>query len=469
MLSETLGVPLFQEQVMKVAMVAAEFTGHEADQLRRAMATFKKVGGMSRFYDKLVDGMAKRGYSDRFAEQIFQQIRGFGSYGFPESHAASFAKLVYVSAWLKCRFPAAFCAALLNSQPMGFYAPAQIVRDAHEHGVEVRPPDVDRSDWDCTLEYDARGAMAVRLGLRLIDGLPQALGERIAALRGAGYGDFDSFMRRTGLTRAQVRRLAEADAFASFDMNRRGGLWQALKTSAKADAPLVDALLRYKAPPPLPLLSLSEEVVADYQTTRLSLKGHPMGFLRGVFSREGVRPCADLLRMRDKQPASVAGVVLVRQRPGNGNVCFITVEDEGAVANLVVVLPVFEEHRGLIMSSRLLVAHGHVQQSVEGVTHLFVDRLEDRSFLLGRLTEDGEQGARFQPAIAPSDHVKTNGPTGSGAVRMAGLKAPDPRSALRLKADADAEEEARRRKAYCSVKPAGQHPRDLRIISRDFH
>ena len=454
-LCETLGVPLFQEQVMKVAMVAAEFTGAEADQLRRAMATFKRVGGMSRFHEKLITGMARRGYSDKFAEQIFKQIEGFGSYGFPESHAASFAKLVYVSAWLKCRFPAAFCAALLNSQPMGFYAPAQLVRDAIEHGVEVRPADVEHSDWDCTLEYTASGEMGVRLGLRLIDGLAKELGLRIAALRQGGFGDFDGFMRRTQLTRAQVRRLAQADAFASFDMTRRGGLWQALKTAAKGEAPLVDALPRFKPPPPLPLLSLSEEVVADYQTTRLSLKGHPMSFVRDVFAAEGVRPCGDLVRLRDKQKASVAGVVLVRQRPGNGKVCFITIEDEGGVANLVVVMPVFEKHRAIIMSARLLVAHGHVQKSPEGVTHLFVDRLEDRSAELGRLTQEGEQaGAEgFQPAIARADHVKTNGPTGSAGVKLTSLNAPDPRSEQRL----------------ATVANGRRHPRDVRIISRDFH
>ena len=211
-------------------------------------------------------------------------------------------------------------------------------------------------------------------------------------------------MRRTQLTRAQVRRLAQADAFASFDMTRRGGLWQALKTAAKGEAPLVDALPRFKPPPPLPLLSLSEEVVADYQTTRLSLKGHPMGFVRDVFAAEGVRPCGDLVRLRDKQKASVAGVVLVRQRPGNGKVCFITIEDEGGVANLVVVMPVFEKHRAIIMSARLLVAHGHVQKSPEGVTHLFVDRLEDRSAELGRLTQEGEQAgaeAFSPPSPAP--------------------------------------------------------------------
>ena len=432
-LKKTLGVPLFQEQVMKLAMVAAEFTGAEADGLRRAMATFKRTGGMGKFQQKLVDGMMRRGYSPEFSTAIFKQIEGFGSYGFPESHAASFAKLVYVSAWMKCRFPAVFCAALLNSQPMGFYAPAQLVRDAIEHGVEVRPVDVDHSFWDCTLEPGPDGAMALRLGLRLVDGLSQAWAEAIPGRRGAGYGDFDAFIRRTGLTRAQVRRLAQADAFQSFEMGRRGGVWQALKVRPRAEAPLADAAIRFGPAPALPALSASEEVVADYQATRLSLKGHPMAFLRPIFAGEGVRGCEALLDMRDAEPASVAGVVLVRQRPGNGKVCFITLEDEAGVANLVVVMEVFERHRAEIMASRLLVAHGRVQKSPEGVTHLFVHRLEDRSDALARLN-DPERDAFANPARDGATHVPPPPST----------KAPDRRG-------------------------AGGHPRTVRIISRDFH
>ncbi len=443
-LSKTLGVPLFQEQVMKVAMVAAEFDGSEADQLRRAMATFKRVGGMGRFEKKLHDGMARRGYAPEFAQAIFKQIEGFGSYGFPESHAASFAKLVYVSAWLKCRFPAVFCVALLNSQPMGFYAPAQIVRDAVEHGVEVRPVDVEHSDWDCTIETTDAGEMAVRLGLRMIDGMSEKWAEAIPKLRGEGFGDFDVFMRHTNLTRAQVRRLADADAFQSFRTSRRGGFWQSLKTDAKAAPPLLAALPKFTPPPALPDLSRSEEVVADYRTTRLSLKGHPMEFLRPAFAAEGAKPCGTLQDMRDSTPVSVSGVCLVRQRPGNGNVCFITIEDETGVANLVVVTAVFERYRREIMASRLLVAHGRIQKSPEGVTHVFVHELEDRSDELARLTEEG---AVFAPAIAPSDHVLTNGPVGSGATKLhvpAPLKEPDRRAQR-------------------------GHPRDVRIISRDFH
>ncbi|MBE7218160.1 MAG: error-prone DNA polymerase [Caulobacteraceae bacterium] len=456
LLDKTLGVPLFQEQVMKVAMVAAEFTGSEADGLRRAMATFKRTGGMGGYHKKLVEGMTRRGYTPEFAESIFKQIEGFGSYGFPESHAASFAKLVYVSAWLKERFPAVFCAAILNSQPMGFYAPAQLVRDAREHGVEVRPVDVEHSRWDCGIETAEDGAMAVRLGFRVVDGLSQTWVDRIAERRGEGYGDFDAFVRRTGFTRAQMTRLAQADAFRSLGAGRRGSLWQALMVDRKAPAPLLADLPRHLPAPDLPLLSASEEVVADYRTTRLSLRGHPMQFLRERFQAAGVAPCEALARLPDKATVSVAGVVLVRQRPGNGQVCFITVEDEGAVANLVVVMPVFEAHRGIIMSSRLLVAHGRIQKSPEGVTHVFVERLEDRSDLLSLLSDPDEPG--FQPAIARADHVLTNGPTGSAGVKLTSLS-PAP---LR-------EPDRARQARPPGLANSHRHPRDVRIVSRDFH
>ena len=420
-LAKTLGVPLFQEQVMQVAMVAAEFTGAQADGLRRAMATFKRVGGMGAYQEKLIAGMTRRGYSPKFAGDIFKQIEGFGSYGFPESHAASFAKLVYVSAYLKCRFPGVFCAALLNSQPMGFYAPAQIVRDAVEHHVEVRPIDVEHSDWDCTIETTETGEMAVRLGLRQIDGVSETWAKVIAERRGSGYGDFDTFIRTTGLTRAQVRRLANADAFRSFAIGRRGGLWQSLRVTGKASAPLLECSPRFTAPPPLPPLGAAEEVVADYRTTRLSLKDHPMAFLRATFAAEGIRPCGDVAGLANARPVSTAGVVLVRQRPGSGTVCFITIEDETGVANLVIVMQVFERYRVEIMAARLLVAHGRVQKSPEGVTHVFVHRLENRSVDLASLDDPGP---------------------------LAALAPPPPREPDRIR---------------------GSHPRDVRIISRDFH
>jgi error-prone DNA polymerase len=421
-LEKTLGVPLFQEQVMKVAMVAAQFTGAQADGLRRAMATFKRTGGVSGYQKELIEGMSARGYTPEFSQAIFRQIEGFGSYGFPESHAASFAKLVYVSAYLKCRFPAVFCAALLNSQPMGFYAPAQIVRDALEHGVEVRPVDVEHSAWDCTLETTQTGETAVRLGLRQIDGLSEAWAKVIPERRGEGYGDFETFIRRTGLTRSQVRRLAEADAFQSFAMGRRSALWQSLRVMRKTPAPLLDPLPRFTPPPPLPALSAAEEVVADYRATRLSLKGHPMAFLRGAFASEGVRPCAEVTDLADARPVCTAGVVLVRQRPGNGQVCFITLEDETGVANLVVVMDVFERYRVQIMSARLLLARGRVQKSPEGVTHVFVHHIEDRSAALAKLDDP----SRLTPVLVP------NPPREPDRVRVG-------------------------------------HPRTVRIISRDFH
>ncbi len=483
-LSKTLGVPLFQEQVMRVAMVAARFTGAQADGLRRAMATFKRTGGMGRHRAALTAGMRERGYTPAFAEAIFKQIEGFGSYGFPESHAASFAILVYASAWMKCRFPAVFCASLLNSQPMGFYAPAQLVRDAVEHGVEVRPPDVEHSLWDCTIETAEDGALAVRLGLRVIDGLSRKWADLIPERRGAGYGDFDSFVRRTGLTRAQVRRLADADAFGSFGMGRRAGTWGALQVKRKAAAPLIDDLPRIAAAPDLPLLAASEEVVADYRTTRLSLKGHPLSFLRPLFAGEGARACGQVVTLRDGDRLSVAGVVLVRQRPGNGKVCFITVEDETGVANLVVVTDVFERHRGEIMRARLLVAHGRVQKSPEGVTHVFVHRLEDRSAELGRLSDPQDGEGDFAPAIARADHVLTNGPTGSGAVKLQSLgpssiasgplKEPDRRGLGSppgaFKAPEPKVVHTTDPKPRQPGLPAShRHPRDVRIISRDFH
>ena len=483
-LSKTLGVPLFQEQVMRVAMVAAEFTGAQADGLRRAMATFKRTGGMGKYERDLISGMERRGYTPAFSHAIFKQIEGFGSYGFPESHAASFAILVYASAWMKCRFPAVFCAAILNSQPMGFYAPAQLVRDAVEHGVEVRPPDVEHSRWDCTLETAEDGSLAVRLGLRVIDGFSETLADLIVARREEGYGDFDAFVRRTGLTRAQARRLAEADAFGSFGMGRRGGTWSSLQTARRAPAPLLENLPRIGRPPDLPLLTAAEEVVADYRTTRLSLKGHPMGFLRPLFAEEGARACGEVVRLADGDGLSVAGVVLVRQRPGNGKVCFVTVEDETGVANLVVVTEVFERHRGEIMRARLLLAHGRVQKSPEGVTHVFVHRLEDRSAELGRLSDPDDEAAAFAPSLARADHVVTNGPTGSAGAKLTSLgaprtKEPDRRGTPPPRVGADPgswKAPEPRVVRNTDPKPRGpgvpsshRHPRDVRIISRDFH
>ncbi len=392
-LGRTLGVPLFQEQAMKIAMVAAKFSDVEANQLRRAMATFRHVGTIHRFEGMMVDRMIARGYDPDFARNCFEQIRGFGSYGFPESHAASFAKLVYISAWLKRHHPAAFACALLNSQPMGFYAPAQIVRDAVEHGVETRAPDVNRSDWDNTLTRREDGALALQLGLRQIDGLSEADMRRLVEMRGNGYADIEDMMRRAGTTPGALRKLADADALRSLGgtPNRREALWETRRTPSAKPLPLFEAAeareLAAEPPARLPQMSLGEEVVADYQTIRLSLKEHPMALLRphlpDVVTAEGLRG------LRDGARASVAGLVLVRQRPGKGNAIFVTLEDETGVANLVLWVRVFERYRREIMSARLMLAQGRVQKSPEGVVHLMTERVVDRSALLLRLWRDG--------------------------------------------------------------------------------
>jgi error-prone DNA polymerase len=392
-LGRTLGVPLFQEQAMQIAITAAGFKPHEADGLRRAMATFKNVGTMEGYREKMVGGMIARGYPPDFAERCFKQIEGFGSYGFPESHAASFAKLVWVSAWLKHHHPAVFACALLNSQPMGFYAPAQIVRDAREHGVEVRGVDVEHSDWDCTLELDGE-APALRLGLRQVGGLKEDPGRAFALARENGFGDFDALARRGRLTPAQLQKLAEADAFRSMGMDRRAALWK-VRGLAKADpAPLLTDLPDREAQPTLPGMALSEHVIADYRTTRLSLKAHPMSFLRAGFAAERIKTCAEASAMDDGDPVAAAGVVLVRQRPGKGIVCFVTLEDETGVANLVIMPKVFERYRQVVMGARLMVAEGRIQKSPEGVTHILAYRLIDRSADLGRLSDPEPEEAR---------------------------------------------------------------------------
>ena len=404
-LGRTLGVPLFQEQAMQLAITAAQFTPSEADGLRRSMATFRNLGGIDAFRIKMVEGMTRRGYERDFAERCFKQIEGFGSYGFPESHAASFAKLVYVSAWLKHHHPAVFACALLNAQPMGFYAPAQLVRDAIEHGVEVRPADVNHSDWDNTLEPCGGGAYALRLGLRQIDGVHETPARALVEARGeaGGYPDFDALVRRSGLNRPHLQSLAQADAMRSIGLDRRAALWRVRGVSPAAPAPLLASLPDMEATPELPVMGLGEHVAADYQTTRLSLKGHPMGMLRGVFDGRGIRPCADLARMREAASVAVAGVVLMRQRPGNGLVCFITLEDETGVANLVVMPQVFDRFRKVIMSARLIEVHGRVQRTDQAaeVVHVLAARLVDRTADLQALTQPELDLGPSAPARKP--------------------------------------------------------------------
>ncbi|OAN50106.1 error-prone DNA polymerase [Magnetospirillum moscoviense] len=383
-LGKTLGVPLFQEQVMQIAIVAAGFTPAEADQLRRSMAAFCRTGQVGRFRDKLITGMRERGYTDEFAERVFRQIEGFAEYGFPESHAASFAHLVYVSAWLKCHHPAAFACALLNSQPMGFYAPAQIVRDAQDHGIEVRSVDVSASDWDNRLEERKGGGLALRLGLRQIDGLPQAGGRRLAARR--PYGSFADLVARTGLTRPELERLARADAFGSLKLSRRDALWQA-KALTAPPPPLLAALAAAPSREPavsLPTMGLGEEVVHDYASLRLSLKAHPLALLRPNLDSAGVRPAADLARRQGGRIA-VAGLVLVRQRPGTASgVIFLTLEDESGIANIVVWPTMFEAARKAVLTGRLLRIDGTIQR--EGpVVHVVAKTILDMTGALGLL------------------------------------------------------------------------------------
>jgi error-prone DNA polymerase len=393
LLTRTMGVPIFQEQAMRMAIVAAGFTPTEANGLRRAMATFRHVGTMPLFGEKFVKGMIKRGYDPAFAESCFEQIKGFGSYGFPESHAISFALLVYVSAWLKYHHPAAFAAALLNSQPMGFYAPAEIVRCARENGnVTVLAPDAAFSDWDCTLERNEKGELCLRLGLRQIDGLREEDGRTITQERGYGYPGFADFARRTSLPKRALVTLAEADAFRSFGLDRREGLWAVRRLPDDDALPLFAP----RAAPeqgaehiaPLPVMPLSEHVLADYQTTRLSLKGHPTQFLRGRYDAEGITSCKTVGELRDGALVRCAGVVLVRQCPGEGTTVFITLSDETGVCNVVIWERVFQNFRKETMGSRLLLAEGRVQRSPEGVIHLMADRLIDRSLDLKLLSGD---------------------------------------------------------------------------------
>ncbi|MFN3854910.1 MAG: error-prone DNA polymerase [Phreatobacter sp.] len=400
-LGETYGVPLFQEQAMKLAMVAAKFTPEEANGLRRAMATFRNVGTIGRFETMLVGRMIARGYEPAFARRCFEQIKGFGSYGFPESHAASFAKLVYISAWLKCHHPAVFACALLNAQPMGFYAPAQIVRDAREHGVEVRPVDVNGSTWDNRLERDGEGApLVLRLGFRQIDGFHEDWARRLCAERQGGFDSLEAVKNKTHLPLRALTLLADADGFRSLGLDRREALWAVRRLADDQPLPLFAAAeARELAAEPeanLPAMPLSEHVAADYQTVRLSLKAHPMQFLRDRFRCAGVFTCADLAARPNGARGRVAGVVLVRQRPGKGTAIFMTLEDETGITNVLLWARKLDQFRSAVMGGRLLEVEGIVQKSPEGVVHLMAETVIDRTAELARLSED------HRPALALS-------------------------------------------------------------------
>jgi len=422
-LGKTMGVPLFQEQAMRIAIVAAGFTPDEADRLRRAMATFRRLGTIHTFREKMVEGMARRGYDRTFAENCFRQIEGFGDYGFPESHAASFAILVYASAYIKCFYPDVFAASLLNAQPLGFYAPAQIVRDARDHGVAVRPPDINLSDWDATLEAGApepkphprhrsmdgrmRTTHAVRLGFREVNGFREEDGRRIAERRGGGYDSVRDVWLRTGLPPAALERLADADAFASLGLTRRDALWAVRglgRAGDKDDLPLflaaeqagrdIEPEMRLPSMPP------GEEVVMDYRHLRLSLRAHPVSFLRRHLDRLRVVPCDDLNRSADGRRMAVAGLIVVRQRPGTAKgTIFLTLEDESGIANIIVWPKVFEAHRAVVLGARMVSVSGRMQAE-SGVVHLIADRIDNLTHLLGHLAADDVATALTPPGEA---------------------------------------------------------------------
>ena len=376
-LEKTLGVPLFQEQAMRLAVVAAGFTPGEADQLRRAMAAWRRPGLIDAFHQKFIDGMRKQGLAEPYAEAVFRQLRGFGEYGFPESHAASFAVLVYVSAWLKRHYPAAFTAALLNSQPMGFYAPAQLVLDARRHDVDVRPVDVNRSMLDCTLEEGD----GLRLGFRMISGLAWAHAEQIVAARGdRPFESVDDFARRTRLGRPVTVRMTEAGAFDSLKLDRRAALWHALAQDRR-ELPLFDRLPASpdERPVALPSLTAPEETLADYRSLGLSLRAHPLSFLRAELTRQKVVSAAELAMVPNGRPVRVAGIVLVRQRPSTAKgITFVTLEDETGQVNLIIRMDVWKKFRAAAHKSTLLLAAGRVQHA-HGVIHVLAARLENLS------------------------------------------------------------------------------------------
>jgi len=382
-LGRTLGVPIFQEQVMQLAMVAGGFTGGEADQLRRAMASWKRNGDLSRFETKLREGMLQRGYTEEFARRIYRQIQGFGEYGFPESHSASFALLVYVSAWLKYYYPAAFTAALLNSQPMGFYAPSQLVQDARRHGVEVRPVDVCASRWEATLEKKEDESAALRLGLSLVKGLSEAAAERIAAARAMrAFSTVQEVAKRAELDRRSLNALAAAGAFASLAGNRHQAVWAVSGidegTSLLPDICIAEAIPLLRQP------REGEDIAADYRNLSLTLRRHPLALLRPRLSREHVLSAEELRTAPAGTAVRTAGLVITRQRPGSGNTIFVTLEDETGSINVIVWQSIAERQRAALLRSRLMQVTGTLQRQ-DKVIHVIATRLLDRSRWLGTI------------------------------------------------------------------------------------
>jgi error-prone DNA polymerase len=401
---------------MQIAIDCAGFSPARADRLRRAMATFRRAGFIHELKKEFISGMLKNSYEEEFAERCFKQIEGFGEYGFPESHAASFAILVYVSSWVKFHYPEVFAAALLNSQPMGFYAPAQLVRDAREHGVEVRPPDVNASDWDCTLEKTDVRRCALRLGFRQVTGLREEDMKGMVERRTTPYRDPADLWRRGGLNKRQILALARADAFASMGLTRRDVLW-AVRAFSEASLPLLEARPAVRDLEPtvsLPKLTMGEQVVDDYSTISMSLRAHPLQLLRPMLSERGMAHSAKLRDAQSGDFLQLAGLVLVRQRPGTASgVVFVTLEDEFGIANLVVWPKVFEAHRRIVMSARLLGVAGKVQRDVQAdgtpgiVIHLVAERLWDWSADLDRIADlDGH----FELRMGRGDQAHSSTP-----------------------------------------------------------
>ncbi|WP_428667589.1 error-prone DNA polymerase [Reyranella sp.] len=437
-LRRTRGVPLFQEQAMQIAIELAGFLPAKADKLRRAMATFRRSGTIHKLRDDFINGMLGNHYEREFAERCFRQIEGFGEYGFPESHAASFAILVYASSWVKWYHPEVFAAALLNSQPMGFYAPAQLVRDAREHGVEVRPPDVNASDWDCTLEKREDYRCALRLGFRQVTGLREADLKRMVERRTTPYRDSADLWRRGGLNRRQILALARADAFASLGMTRRDVLW-AVRAFSEASLPLFVARPVKDLEPSvsLPKLTLGEQVVDDLSTISMSLRAHPLQLLRPTLTERGMKHSHALREARNGDRFGMAGLVMIRQRPGTASgVVFVTLEDEFGIANLVVWPSVLETYRRIVMGARMMGAKGTVQR--EGIViHLVVQQLWDWSADLDRIANlDGH----FELRTGRGDQARSS--------------TPDPRDGPQSDYD---------RGRVVLERPA------IRIASRDFH
>jgi error-prone DNA polymerase len=427
-LGRTLGVPLFQEQAMQIAIVGAGFSPGKADQLRRAMAAWRRTGKIAQFGDEFISGMVNNGYDIEFAKRCFSQIQGFGEYGFPESHAASFALLVYASCWLKCHYPDVFACALLNSQPMGFYAPAQIVRDAIEHGVEIRPVDINHSDYWHVLEdgtpardriwerhaemrEDVWTTKAVRLGLSQIVGLKEDHANLIVARRGKGYDSVRHLWLKTGLPVTTLQKLAEADAFNSLGLNRRDALWAVRGLMGSAGAELMPLFVKAGLPArrdepdaDLPPMPPGEAVVHDYRTLTLSLKAHPVSFVRPLLDQRGILPAHSLSQVKDGAIVEVAGLVLVRQRPGTASgVIFSTLEDETGIANIVIWNKVFENNRRVVLGSRMLAVRGQLQR--EGlVIHVVARSFTDLTPHLIDLAHGHELG---DTALIPADEGRT--------------------------------------------------------------